>query len=375
MNSTHVFAQSTGPAESQSKPSLFRDPSDGGFDISGFLSTRTGFLPIAMPITEPAVGYGLALGVSYFHEKPQVVQGSDGEKRAIMPSTTVLFGAATENETWGAGVGHLGVWDKGHVRYMGAVGYVSLNLDWFGKGDALHGRSISYTNDVAFLYQQINFQIAGSNFFIGPYYRFLSTDSTFAFTTLNSRIPDFELQSQISGVGLDLSYDTRDQPFSPTKGIRADINYSQQADWLASDFDYGKLAMYAIVYMPLSDKVVLGVHLDGQFNVGHAPFYDLTMLNMRGVPLGRYVDNDEILAEAELRWDITRRWSLVGFGGIGRVADNPGDLLNAENHPAVGAGFRYLIAEQYGLRMGVDVAHSDDDWAAYITVGTGWLRP
>jgi hypothetical protein len=99
------------------------------------------------------------------------------------------------------------------------------------------------------------------------------------------------------------------------------------------------------------------------------------MIQMRGIPIGRYVDNAAILAEAELRWDITRRWSLVGFGGVGRVADSPGGLLDADNLPAFGGGFRYLIAEQYGLRMGLDVAHGDEDWSIYVAVGTGWLRP
>ena len=36
---------------------------------------------------------------------------------------------------------------------------------------------------------------------------------------------------------------------------------------------------------------------------------------------------------------------------------------------------RYLIAERYGLRMGVDLAYGDDEVTIYISVGTGWMRP
>src|SRR4051794_28912564 len=80
------------------QPSLFRDAETGEFDVSGFLSTKQGFLPIAMPITEPAVGLGLSLGLTFFHDKPQAVPSADGgPPRVIMPSTTVLFGAGTEN--------------------------------------------------------------------------------------------------------------------------------------------------------------------------------------------------------------------------------------------------------------------------------------
>src|SRR4051794_38117494 len=130
------------------KPSLFRDETDGAFDVSNFLSTRVGFLPIAMPITEPAVGYGLSLGLAFFHDKPQAVNYPGQPPRVIMPSNTMAFGAGTENGTWAMGLGHIGVWNDGKIRYVGAVGYADLELDWFGRGDSLGGKSISYSNDV-----------------------------------------------------------------------------------------------------------------------------------------------------------------------------------------------------------------------------------
>ena len=369
----HLPAQTTAPTDA--KPTGMFTGSDGAFDISNFLSTRTGFLPLAVPITEPAVGYGLGVGLTFFHERPPVVPGPGGQTRTILPTSTILVGATTENETWAAGVGHLHVWDAGRIRYLGGAGFASLNLDWFGRSDALNGRSISYNNELFFLQQQVTFQLGDSNVFVGPYHRFFSTHSDFAFTTLDSGIPSAELDSNTSGVGVELIYDSRDQPFSPTRGIRASLGYSHQAEWLGGDFNYGKLLAYGITYLPLRDDLVLALHVDGAFNIGDAPYYDLPMIVTRGIPIGRFVDNNAVLAEAELRWDLSRRWSLVGFGGVGRVADSLDELLDADDHPAGGAGFRYLIAEQYGLRLGVDVAYGDDDWAIYIGVGTGWLRP
>jgi hypothetical protein len=59
----------------QPAASLFRDPQDNGFDVSGFLDTRTGFLPIVVPITEPAVDYGLGVGLTFFHKtRPRVME-------------------------------------------------------------------------------------------------------------------------------------------------------------------------------------------------------------------------------------------------------------------------------------------------------------
>ena len=374
----------TNPAEKvePAKESLFRDPEDGAFDVSNFLSTRVGFLPMAMPITEPAVGYGLGLGLSFFHDKPQAVTYPGQPPRVIMPSITTFFGAATESETWSLGAAHIGVWNEGKIRYIGAGGYANLNLDWFGRGDSLEGQSVSYTNELLFLYQKITFKLGDSNFFLGPQYRLLSTDASFAGDSDRSTaagISEIEVQSQTSGLGLVLAYDSLDQPFSPTRGVRAEVAYTYNSEAFGGDFDYGRLNAFAITYVPMGNKFVLGLRADAGLITGgndEAPFYDLPSLITRGIPRGRYVDDAALMTEAELRYDVTDRWSLMGFGGVGRVAENFGDLGSADNHFAVGTGFRYLVARQYGMRMGVDAGYGDDgDWSVYITLGTGWIRP
>jgi len=55
------------------RPSIY-DAQDGWFDLSGFLDTAYGFVPLVMPITEPAVGYG-ALGALVFIDRNAPVDG------------------------------------------------------------------------------------------------------------------------------------------------------------------------------------------------------------------------------------------------------------------------------------------------------------
>lgn len=43
------------------------DPEDGMVDMSDYLSSAAGFLPVPIIITEPAVGFGLGVAVAYFH--------------------------------------------------------------------------------------------------------------------------------------------------------------------------------------------------------------------------------------------------------------------------------------------------------------------
>jgi hypothetical protein len=367
-----ALAQQPPPAAPQ-QGDLFTAP-DGAFDVSGFLSTRVGFLPIAMPITEPAVGYGLALGLTYFHDEPARLAATDGTRaRTIMPSTSALFGATTENDTWAVGGAHLGIWDQGRARYVGAVGYANLELDWYGRDDAFAGRSVHYTNEALFVYQSLKLQLGDSPFFAGPLYRYFGSDATFDAGAPSSGIPSPELESATSGIGLVVGHDDLDHPYSPTRGLKVDVTATQQAEALGGDFDYTQIRSVAIGYVPLSPRFVLGARANADFTIGDAPFYDLSTILLRGIPKLRYVDDDALYGETELRWDFAERWTALAFAGAGAVGGDLGSL--GETHFAGGIGGRYLIASRYGLRMGVDVAHGDDEWTVYVGIGTGWVRP
>jgi len=42
---------------------------------------------------------------------------------------------------------------------------------------------------------------------------------------------------------------------------------------------------------------------------------------------------------------------------------------------AGGVGFRYLIAREHGLHMGMDLAFGPDKPIIYVVFGNAWLRP
>jgi hypothetical protein len=57
------------------------------------------------------------------------------------------------------------------------------------------------------------------------------------------------------------------------------------------------------------------------------------------------------------------------------MADSFGELDESDDAGAVGTGLRYLVAREFNLRMGLDVARGPEETAIYVSVGTGWLRP
>jgi len=78
--------------EKQSIWEDFIDDGDRALDISDFLDRDLGFLPIVVPITEPAVGFGLVGGLVFFHDK-------GAPKPGVPPTLTAVVGGGTTNDT------------------------------------------------------------------------------------------------------------------------------------------------------------------------------------------------------------------------------------------------------------------------------------
>ena len=112
-------------------------------------------------ITEPASGYGAGLAAVYFH-------GKLGERKGTPPSVSVVAGAATENGTWFAGGGHMGIWADDNIRYTGGIGTGLIKMEYYGLS-GLDGREknhgINFETEAIFLTQELQFRLWGSRVF------------------------------------------------------------------------------------------------------------------------------------------------------------------------------------------------------------------
>ncbi|MHC4956530.1 MAG: BamA/TamA family outer membrane protein, partial [Planctomycetota bacterium] len=344
----------------------FIDDEDGAFDASDFLLKPHGFLPLAIPITEPAIGFGLVGGLIFFHDKGP-------PKKGVPPTVTAVIGGATTNDTWLAGLGHQHIWKDGDIRYLGAAGYADVNLDFFGLGaDPGDDRSTDLNFEGAFLLQEIRHRVGRSDFFAGLDYMFMNIDTTFQVPILP--IPPIRVATRSSGLGAFAAYDTRDNHFTPNKGIDALLGARIYDEAIGSDNDYYKVRGQFRTWIPMGERVVLGLRLDAEAASDDTPLFDLPFVKLRGVPAFKYVDDFAMSAEIEPRFQITDRWGAVVFAGAGQTAGDFSDVSGADPVWAAGAGFRYLLARKMGVQAGIDVAYSDDDVAFYITVGSAWLR-
>ncbi len=348
----------------------FIDPADGCLDMSNWLLEKEGFLPVPVIITEPAVGYGGGLAAVYFHDKV-------GAKKGTPPSVSVLVGAATENGTWLVGGGHLGIWADDNIRYTGGLGAGLIKMRYYGlpnRND--HGKNggVHFEMETLFLTQEIQFRLWGSPLFAGISYTFIDTDNEFRLSPEEPifDLPGIKFDARTAAVSLMLNYDTRNNLFSPSNGVAAEIKVMDFNDLWGSDQNFWRYSASVLSYTALSDRLVLGLRGDAELVDGDAPFYAYPFIDMRGIKAMQYQGNEILLGEVELRWELTPRWSLVGFGGAGK-AYNDGDRKDSDIIYGRGLGIRYLIASKLGLQFGLDVAKGPDDTSIYIQFGSAWV--
>ncbi|MBE9564513.1 MAG: BamA/TamA family outer membrane protein [Proteobacteria bacterium] len=359
----------------------FTDPEDGMFDVSHWLAEKKGFFPVPIIITEPAVGYGAGAALVFLHDPlaGRVPDGEtydphskDAEGKLIPPSISAVFGMYTENDTWFAGGAHMGVWYNDNVRYTGAVGTGSVNMKFYGLG-LTQDKGVNFNIEPSILFQGIKFRLNGSGFFAGVNYFLNDADSSFDLSEIR---PDLVIKrnSRDAAVTFTLSYDSRDTIFTPNSGFNAAIEAWLFRDSVGGDNEFEKYLAKLIYFTPVSDSLVLGLRSEVETVEGglrDVPFYQYPFVYLRGIPIMRYQGETVGVAEAELRWNFTKRWSVVGFGGAGRFTDITG-TGSYDNVYSKGAGIRYFIARRFGAHVGFDIAKGPEDTAFYLQFGHPW---
>jgi outer membrane protein assembly factor BamA len=349
-------------------PSKFKDPEDGRFDVSGFLDTAHGFMPMLVPITEPALGYG-AVAAAMF-----ISGGTFGEGQR--PNIATIGALRTDNGTRGWFGAHLGTWADGRVRTTVALADIDLNLEFFGfGGDRVSEAGLQYSVRGKGGVLGGSYKIGDSDLWIGM--RYAAVHTTVSFDEVSSTLPGVSPSDSSLRLGAltpSITLDKRDNFFTPVHGWYLDLSVPVFRDTFGSDRNFETLNLTGMWFQPLGDRLFFAMRGSAKDSSDDTPFFLRPYVSLRGVQSLRFQGEQAAEVETEVRWRLKSRFSVVGFAGYGVVRAS-----NVPDHNASvtsgGAGFRYLIARRYGLHLGLDVAGSADDTAIYVIFGNAWIRP
>jgi len=348
------------------------DPADGQFDVGPVLERASGFLPLPIIVTEPAVGFGGGIAAMFL--RPRRELGKEGYAR---PDLSLVGGVFTENGTRMAMVGDSTLWLDGRLKTTvgGIGGYLNLDIYGLGATPGEQDDAVRYTLAMSGAMAQLDWQLAPSSpWWIGMRLVYANIEPRLRD---EPRFPGLEdhVRSTMSGPGVQLIYDTRDNLFTPTRGLYSETSAIVFDEAFGGSRNFQRYEQMLIGYWTLSPNVTLGARGDYQQVDGDAPFYARPYIYMRGIPAMRYPGERVGVVEGEVRWQFLGRWSVVAFGGVGSARIDEGPAPRTKTAGAGGLGFRYEIAHKFGMHVGVDVARGPDDTAVYLTVGNAWFRP
>lgn len=347
----------------------FRDPQDGAFDMSKYLLESRGIFPVPILITEPAVGYGGGLMLAFFQQSLAELAAQREEGAAYRPPNIYAVGGlATENGTWGAAGGGMVTFHQDRWRWRGGGGYANVEVTYYGADNAL-SNGLDYSVHGTALVNHLLYRLGDTHTWLVARWVFLDLESQF---DVASDLAPRDSKRRSSGLGPSIEYDSRDTIFTPSRGWTGSLDMLFYDPAFGSDESFQTYRAHVFAYAPVLKRCVLGMRLDGRTARGGVPFYMLPYVDIRGIAAAHYQDQNTGVAEGELRFNVTPRWALMGFGGVGRAWGLRENFSDADTRVAGGTGFRYLVARQLKMYSGLDFAWGPDDFAFYIQVGNAW---
>ena len=337
------------------------------------------FLPLPIIITEPAIGEGLGVGLVYFHadrdpDMPKVTSAQALNRadrdQTPPPTATGAFAFYTNNDTRGFGIGHSRTFKGDKYRLSALLADTTVNATYY-----VADVPFEFSLDATVAFARLKRRFGASNMFIGAATSILNGSVYFPVTpgpaaTSGPGIPEIPFTDV--GISGSFIYDSRDDTMMPTTGHLADLSLWRFDEALGGDYNYTKTTLKVNSFRVLGKKWVLGLRLEASAANGDMPFYAAPFVKLRGIPALRYQGEMAGVAEVELRYQLAKRWAVLGFLGEG-FTDERGIWDETDDEiKAYGVGFRWLALPTKNVWVGVDAARGPEDDFFYIQLVHPW---
>src|SRR5512139_52780 len=230
----------------------FVDPADGQLDLSEFLATARGFLPVPILVTEPAVGYGGGAAAMFL--RPRREEGAAGWSR---PDLSAVGAMATENGTWAGFAGDSSNWLGDRLRTLVGLFKGDINLDFYRPtlADPGERRSVSYSLDAVGALAEADWRLlADADWWVGLRYVYADVDPSLRREPVVP-LPDDAGRVKISAPTLLLTYDARDNLFTPTQGLYASGSLLVSRETFGSSADFERFDQVVMGWAPFGRDV------------------------------------------------------------------------------------------------------------------------
>ena len=129
------------------------------------------------------------------------------------------------------------------------------------------------------------------------------------------------------------------------RSVAADVR-----DSYGSDRDFETANLTAMYFRPLGESLYFSVRSSAKDSSDGTPFYLRPYVSLRGVQALQYQGEQAAELEAEVRWQLRPRYSVVGFAGTGKRAARSARASAARTSPRAARVFVTSSPDAMGCR-------------------------
>jgi len=182
----------------------------------------------------------------------------------------------------------------------------------------------------------------------------------------------YDTEGLISGAGLKIAYDTRDNNLYARHGWLIELSWLAFDSKTGSSFDYSETEIDLRNYFQLSKKILFSFQSYCRFLNGYPPVQILSTFgganSMRGYYSGRYVDNIVMIVQPELKIDLSDLFQIALFSGAGNVYHDLESIDITKIKTASGAGLRIKLKDNPRINIRTDFGFSCESAGFYVTI-------
>lgn len=264
--------------------------------------------------------------------------------------------------------------DEGKLHLVGYLGFKDYTEKFFGIGS-----QTTEEKEEVFSYKRFKLKCSLRNRISGVFYVGVQYD--FEYSKIIETDPGGMLDSGdvlgseggiLSGLGILLVKDSRDNIFFPTEGTLMQADAMMYSPALSSDYLFRRFTFDFRQYVTVFSSHVLAFRQVLDATSGSVPFQRLPMLGganaMRGYIQGRFRDKKAIFLQMEYRIPLIWRLSAAGFIGYGNVADKLKSFKLDDFKVSGGLGIRYRVNRKSGTNVRLDFGIAEGNVRVYVMI-------
>lgn len=273
----------------------------------------------------------------------------------MKPSDVNIMGNISLSGLYVIAVGGNNYFKGNRSRLSYEIAFANQPLKFWGVDYAscADNPAIDYTRrkvmvDIQYLYRMVDRLLLGVRSEIS-YCNIIKIDDI-------SYLQGQNLSYTFTGIGLSLQYDSRDFIPNPQKGIYAMAEVTLFPSFLGT---YNRTLARTTAIFDTYNRVweggILATDIYGRFNGKNTPWILREQLGgstrMRGYYAGRYIDNNIISCQVELRQRIYKRIGGTVWGGCGTVFPSFREFNWRNILPTYGVGLRWEFKHRVNVRI------------------------